>query len=256
MMKKSISSIILALVLSLLISIPVNGQDDNELNLRLNRDFGYGGMGNDIQGLFSMEIRNPPADLLRVEFHIDGQLIFEDTEPPFKVQFNTDSYSLGTHELAATGYTSGGQELHSQSYTMDFVSADQGWQAALKMIGPILAIVFGVLVLAFVTPYIFRHKQANLPPGAPRNYGVKGGAICPKCSRPFALRFLSLNMGPLHKLDRCPYCGRWSLLRRRSMDELRAAEAAEIGSAAHFTSQTSAEDKLRKELEDSRYQDS
>ena len=255
-MKKIIYSILIYLLINVLVVIPAYAQEENELNLRLNRDFGYGGMGNDIQGLFSMEIQNPPANLQRVEFFIDGSLLAEDVEPPFKIQFSTDSYPLGEHVLAATGYTSDNQTLHSQTLTMDFVSAEQGWQGALKILGPILGIVFGVMLISFVTPYIFGRKQASIPPGTPRNYGIKGGAICPKCSRPFALRYLSINMGPFHKIDRCPHCGKWAMMRRRSIDELRAAEAAEIGSSQGFRPEISDAEKLRKEIEDSRYQDS
>ena len=255
-MKKLFPSLVISLLLSMLIFTPGLCQESDEIDLRLNRDFGYGGMGNDIQGVFSLEVRNPPADLIRVEFTIDGELLGEDSEPKFRIQFSTDSYPLGEHVLAAVGYTSDGRTLHSQDFTMDFVSAEAGWQAAMKMIGPILGILFGVLVLAFVTPYIFGRKQASLPPGTPRNYGIKGGAICPKCSRPFVIRFFSLNMGPMHKLDRCPFCGKWSFVRRRSIDELRAAEAAEIADAQGYIPETSEQEKLRKEIDDSRYIDS
>jgi hypothetical protein len=255
-MNNRIYPILLSLLLALLIISPARGQDEDELILRLNRDFGYGGMGNDIQGFFSMEIRNPPVDLARVEFTIDGQLLAEDTEAPFKIQFSTDSYALGEHILSAVGYTANGDALHSNDFSMKFVSAEAGWQAALKIIGPILALLLGVILLTFITPYLFGRKQGSIPPGAPRNYGIKGGAICPRCSRPFALRVLSLNLGPFHKLDRCPHCGKWAIQRRRSLDELRAAEAAEIDSGGEYIPEVSAADKLRKDLEDSRYQDS
>ena len=128
-MRKSAFAIIISLVLSMLIYLSAHAQDEDGLNLRLNRDFGYGGMGNDIQGLFSLEIRNPPANLKRVEFTIDGGLLAEDGEPPFKIQFSTDSYPIGEHDLAAIGYTSDNQILHSQTYTMDFVRAPSKYLA-------------------------------------------------------------------------------------------------------------------------------
>ena len=137
---------------------------------------------------------------------------------------------------------------------MEFVSPEAGWKSALKIIGPVFGIIIGILLLSFLLSISSGRKQAKLPPGTPRNYGFKGGTICPKCSRPFAFQFLALNMGLFHKVDRCPYCGRWGLVRRKSVEELRAAEAAELSGKQEFAPETSEEDRLRKDLEDSRYQ--
>ena len=95
-----------------------------------------------------------------------------------------------------------------------------------------------------------------MPLGTERKYGVGGGAICPKCSRPFPLRLWWLNLG-FKKIDRCPYCGKWSYIPRLSIDELRKAEAAELANAQSeqpvgFESDS---DKIKKELDDSRFQD-
>jgi DNA-directed RNA polymerase subunit RPC12/RpoP len=254
-MKKHFSSILLSLFLCVIIISPALAQGTTELKLSLNRDFGYGGMNNDIQGIFSLVISNPSASIVRVEFTIDGELIIEDNELPFKIQFSTDSYPLGEHVLAATGYTLDNQVIQSNDISRIFVSESEGWNAALKILGPILGLTFGVILLAFLGPFLFSRKQANIPHGSPRNYGIKGGAICPKCARPFVLRILSLNVG-IHKLERCPYCGKWSLLRPRPLSELRAAEAAELAGSQGFTPEISEEEKLRKEIDDSRYQNS
>lgn len=253
-MNKHFFTMMLCLLLTLSVVSPVGAQEDEMLTLRINRDFGYGGLGNDIQGLFSMEIRNPPDNLVRVEFSIDGELIAEDSEAPFKIQFSTDNYPLGEHVLAATGYTNGGLSIPSNSFTMEFVSPEAGWQAAGKIVGPILGIVLVVILVSFITTFLAGRKQSTIPAGTPRNYGIKGGSICPKCTRPFAFKFLSLNIGPFHKMDRCPNCGRWGFFRRRSLDELRAAEAAEAYGAEKYEPDLSEEEKLRKDLEDSRYQ--
>jgi hypothetical protein len=252
-MKNRLSPIFVFLLLAMMVTSPAQGQSDDQLVLRLNRDFGYGGMGNDIQGLFSLEIRNPPLNLARVEFTIDGELLGEDSEAPFKIQFSTDSYPLGEHVLAAIGYTTDRQSFASNDFNMEFVSPDAGWQSVLKIIGPIFAIIIGVLLLSFLISYLTGRKQAGIPLGTPRTYGFKGGTICPRCSRPFAFQILSLNMGPFHKLDRCPHCGRWGFLRRRSIEELRAAEAAELEGVQGFEPEISEEEKLHKEIEDSRY---
>ena len=95
-----------------------------------------------------------------------------------------------------------------------------------------------------------------MPPGTPRNYGHYGGAICPKCERPFSRHIYGLNLG-FHKYDRCPYCGKWSLVRRASREELEAAEAAEIKAAQEgaFKPEKSEEQELRQDIEDSRFED-
>jgi hypothetical protein len=253
-MKLRLYPILACLLIALMVTSPAYGQNEEQLVLRLNRDFGYGGMGNDIQGLFSLEIRNPPADLARVEFTIDGELLAEDSEAPFKIQFSTDSYALGEHVLAATGYTTDGKSLVSNHFNMEFVSADASWQGVLKIIGPVFAIILVVLAISFLISLKTGRKQAGLPLGTPRSYGFKGGAICPRCSRPFAFQLMALNMGPFHKVDRCPNCGRWGFVRRRSIDELRAAEAAELDGVQQFEPEISEEEKLRKEIDDSRYQ--
>jgi DNA-directed RNA polymerase subunit RPC12/RpoP len=97
--------------------------------------------------------------------------------------------------------------------------------------------------------------MASMPPGTPRKYGIGGGAICPKCGRPFPLRLWWFNLG-LSKIDRCPYCGKWSFVRPRSLTELREAETAELAQSQPnptIGGETDTE-KLKKDLDDSRFQ--
>ncbi len=247
----------LLLTLGLILSIYGSAlAQAEELKLSLSRDFGYSSGTGSIQGRFSMKISGP-EDLVRVVFLIDGQSVYEDSEAPFRFQFTTDSYSLGIHTLNSVGYTSGGLELHSNEYRREFVSAEEGWKSAGKFAIPILAFSLAVMVLSFVLPTLLgRGKRTALPQGAPRNYGFSGGTICPKCGRPFAMHFFGMNL-LVGRLDRCPYCGRWSLVRHRSLAELRAAELAELENAQTDTqlSAVGEEERLRKDLEDSRFHD-
>jgi uncharacterized Zn-finger protein len=110
------------------------------------------------------------------------------------------------------------------------------------------------MILGFAIPILTGRENKNLPLGAPRKYGAAGGAICPKCGRPFALHLFGFNLG-LSKFDRCPYCGKWSTVRAKPLPELRAAEAAELEAAnAAAPSLLSEEERLRRELERSRYE--
>lgn len=255
-MKKYLSLIIVFCLFVLTTNIAF-AQSAGELQLGLSRDFGYGGLGNDIQGLFTMKIKNPPADMNKVAFMIDGNVIGEDNQAPFGYQFNTDSYPLGNHTLNAIGYTSSGQEVNSNAIQVEFVPASTATGFIVKLIGPILGIIVLMILISVGLPMLrTRGKLSALPSGAQRNYGFGGGAICPKCGRPFPIKLWWINLG-LSKIDRCPYCGKWSFVRTRSMAELRAAEAAELtrlqpDRAVVGETET---DKLHKDLDESKYQD-
>jgi hypothetical protein len=230
-------------------------QESEELELNLSRDFGYGGPNGDIQGRFSM-IAEGPADLQRVVFLIDDQSIGEDSEPPFRLQFQTDNYELGRHALSATGFTSDGRELHSRALQRNFVAASEGWRSGLRIGGLVAAAAAVAMTIAGLLTALANRNQASTPLGAPRNYGVFGGAVCPKCGRPFALHIWKMNL-LVGALDRCPHCGRWSLVQRAHPAVLRAAEEAELEQAAEPEPPPllSEEERLRKLLDESRFDD-
>ena len=249
-MKKTQIALLIALVAGLVAVTGVLAQDEG-LTLRLSRDWGYGGLNGDIQGTFSMKASGP-ANLARVEFYIDDTKIGEAVSAPFSLQFVTDNYPLGAHSLRAVGYTSDGQELRSQAIGATFVSAAAGNKAVVRIVVPLVGIIVGAMLLAFVVSMVTGRKVKNLPPGTPRQYPL-GGGICPKCGRPLAFHLFGMNM-VVGKLDRCPYCGRWGVIRRVSLDQLRAAEQAELAAAAEQIPPASEEETLRKELDDSKYQ--
>ena len=56
------------------------------------------------------------------------------------------------------------------------------------------------------------------------------------------------------KLTPCPHCGKWSIVKRASMSDLQAAEQAELIVEEVQIPEVSDEEKLRKELDDSKYQ--
>jgi hypothetical protein len=243
-------SALLTAVISLLMIQVVLAQS-NELTLRLSRDWGYGGGNGDIQGTFSMKT-NSLTNLTRVEFYIDETKIGEDTESPYALQFVTDSYPLGVHALYAIGYLTDGSQVRTQSVRANFVSASQSTKAAMGIIIPMLVIVFGALILAAVIPLVTGRKTRSLVPGSPRQYPL-GGGICPKCRRPFAFHIYGLNL-MMNKFDRCPYCGRWSSVKSLAISHLREAEQAELAGVPTAAPEVSDEEKLKKELEDSKYQ--
>lgn len=96
------------------------------------------------------------------------------------------------------------------------------------------------------------HKKNNLPAGALRNYRM-GGGICPKCGRPFAFQPFGLRL-LVGNYERCPNCGKFSLVKYASMENLRAAEQAELEAEKPQVPEVSEEDKLKQELDDFKYQ--
>lgn len=131
-----------------------------------------------------------------------------------------------------------------------------GFAVAGRIILPLLGVllVIGLIVGVSSVLEIRRSRKSPTPLGTARRYGMLGGAICPKCDRPFARHWWALNAG-LARLDRCPHCGRWSLVRGAPLDQLRAAEVAEMqaGQATLVAPELSPEEKLRRQLDDSRY---
>ncbi len=241
------------IVLLALFQIGAAQAQAEELTLTLSRDWGYGG-GRDIQGLFSLKVQSP-ANLRRVEFYLDDTLLAEDIEAPFRVQFNTDDYPLGEHRLYAIGYTQDGRKLESRIIQVNFVTAETGWKAAGRIVGGVFAIVAaGMLFAVVLTAVTGRRRTTTLPPGSQRTY-LLGGGICAHCRRPFAFHLWGLNL-MAGKLDRCPYCGKWGVVRRRSLEELRAAERAELASTQAASPDTESEsERLKRDLEETRYQD-
>jgi hypothetical protein len=241
----------LVATLASLLAVTVVFAQAGGLTLGLSRDFGYGGFSGDIQGTFTLTAsgRN---DLARVQFFIDQTMLGEVARAPFKLQFVTDNYPPGVHSLYAIGYTADGVQLSSQTLSVNFVTASQGSKRTMAIILPVLAVVFGAILLAAIVPLLTGRKTLRLEPGAQRQYPL-GGGICPKCGRPFAVHFYGLNLLG-SKLDRCPYCGKWSLVRHAAMQALRAAEQAELEGAAAQVPEIPEEEKLKKELDDSKYQ--
>lgn len=234
---------------------PVQAQQP-ELIISLRRDFGYSSGAGDIQGRFSMTAEGPD-DIARVIYYLDDQEIGTASEPPYRLQFNTDNFPSGQHNMSAIGVTDQGNQLLSNTITRNFVSSDTARSSTFQYI---IYIVGGIGVTMFIAYFIINWLAKNaepLPLGAPRQYGYYGGAICPKCNRPYSMHVYGLNL-LTHRYDRCEHCGKWSLVQRASPDALAAAEQAEVEDSSHNKQKPSSVNevnKRRQQLDDSRFQD-
>jgi hypothetical protein len=244
---------LLALGLLFVLAFPFSaGAQSSGLTVRLSRTFGIA-TGGEIQGVFTIRTSGP-EDLRRVVFYIDDQVIGEQTSAPFSQRFNTDAFPVGQHTIRAVGYTIDNQELSSNVLRIEFVGMVQALAGSLKVVGPIVVIVLLGYLFTAVWPNLQRKKSGGTT--RIRNYGPLGGTICPKCNRPFGVHIWGVNL-LVGRLDCCPHCGRWSLVRRMPTYMLQSAEEAEDElleqQPASFT--PVGEERTRKELEESRYQD-
>ena len=237
---------LLALLLgAMLLAAPLRAQESGVV-LELRRDWGYGGLSGDIEGTFTLRAKGP-ADLSAVTFLIDDQEMVTDREAPFQLQFRTGDYDLGRHELTATGVTASGETLLSNIVIRNFVTASAGWQSGLRMAIPVLVIA----LVAVLVGVLVESRNAKRHRGAKGRWGT---AICPKCGEPFALHLFAPNLG-MRKFDRCPYCGKWSVVGRARPDELAALEAAARPDSSGAAPTMTPEDRRRQRLEDSRFED-
>ncbi len=249
-MNKFLGAIIIAILVSLTIISVISAQSE-ELTLKLTRDFGTEGFNGDIQGTFTVKVSGP-ANLERVQFFLDDTLLGEDPEIPFAVQFVTDNYPTGAHVFSAVGYTTDGKQISSKTISTVFMSKEESSAGSLKIVVPILAVVFGAMAISAISTMVNVRKGKKLPAGAARRYPI-GGGICPKCKRPFGFQLLGIHMLG-RKLAPCPHCGTWSIVKQATMSELHAAELAELDSDEVQFHDTSDEEKTMKGLDDSRFQ--
>ncbi len=243
-------SIFFVLLVCFIFALPVSAQEGEEsLVLDFNRDFGYGGFGGDIQGRFSLKVISP-EDLVRVEYYLDGKLVYEGAEPPFKWQFNTANFPEGRHTFNAIGYKADGTEVHATEFSRNFLSADNAWSNVGDILVPILVLVGLATLLGVLVPVLLGRKK-QYTPGV---YSAAGGAICPRCTFPYSRNMLSPNI-VLGKLERCPHCGKWAIVPRASAEALDAAEKRYAAENPGTIKIPSEDEKFKQIIEDSRYED-
>jgi hypothetical protein len=223
--------------------------------LNVNRIVGYSSGGPEIKGKFRMAVIGV-EHVQSATFWIDGEPVATFDSSPFEFTFRTEDYPLGAHDLGATVHTTEGDVLDLPARHFVFVSAEEEQQAMAKIIVPLFSGMAVVVAIGVGLQMLsLKRKNIDIPLGSNRTYGVFGGGICPRCGRPFSLHIWGLNM-LTGKLDRCDFCGKWSIQRRHSIEALRAAEKAELADAKQAgekVMEKSEEEKLKEMLDESRF---
>ncbi|HUN24406.1 MAG TPA: Ig-like domain-containing protein [Anaerolineales bacterium] len=245
----------LPLILLLLLGVqPTLAQSTppTQPTLRLQRNFGYGGFGQDIQGLFTLSLENAES-VSEVQFLLDGQALGTRLlAAPWQVQFSTDNYPTGEHTFSAQVILQDGREINPNPITAKFLSAAQVAGGVKKFAVPIVGGILALMGIGILASWHSSRQAQPVPLGTERTFGWLGGAICPNCARPFSRHWWALNISFVGKFDRCPHCGRWNVVRRASPGELSAAIQAEKPAEPTPTFQSPAQ-KRAQQIEDSRY---
>jgi len=241
---------LLSILLVLLLAVPAAAQEDTpELKISLRRDFGYGGFANDIQGTFTIRADGPDT-LEEVRFYLDDTLMATDSEAPFSLQFNTDNFEPGVHDLSAVGTLSDGTQVSSNVITAEFLSNEDAMGKTVGIVVPILGVVLAVTLLGGLIPLLTGKKGLDRPVG---EYSLAGGAVCPRCKLPFSRHTMAPNL-MLGKLERCPHCGKWSIRPRASQADLAAAEdRLRAKDTEQAQIEVDPEESIRRALDDSRF---
>ena len=246
--------LLVGLLLSLVV-LPATAQSEG-YSIHMTRNFGYGG-GINIRGTFTISLVGDESQVEKVNFLIDGSSFAVVETAPFKYQFHTDDYGFGMHLLTAEYTLMNGTTALTSSVQYNFVTPeDERSQVTSIFLWIGGAVVVTLLIVGLVQGVLLKGKGQTHVPGEQRNYGMLGGAVCPKCGRPFPRHFWGIKL-IVGRLDRCDNCGKWSMTHRASDDALAAAEAAEQQDvlADQQISEGTVEPEQKDSLDDSRYMD-
>jgi hypothetical protein len=141
--------------------------------------------------------------------------------------------------------------LDSNSITTTFLTSEEARQETIGFIVPLFGLILGLFVVGTLVSIIISRRRGF----SPGQYGSAGGAICPRCRMPYSRHFLSPNL-LAGKLERCPHCGKWAIVGRASLQAIQQAEELlRAGSLEAEMSQESEEARLRRMLDESKFEE-
>jgi len=252
-MKRATHRLLLILfLLSMIVPINVWAQEEEgSITFELRKIFGFR-FTNRIQGRFNLLV-DGPDDLERVEILVDGEVIFEISEQPFKYEFSSSQFTPGLHSFSAVGYTTMGKILQSSVGEYNVLSVEQAQEGLSKYYLPLIVGVVVIMGIVGLLSSVLTGRKGSFRIG---EYGPAGGAVCKRCGIPFSRHVLSPNL-VIGKLERCPNCGAVVIVRRGSQVELDAAEQRLLADlqAGRSDRVETEEERLNRMIEDSRFDD-
>ena len=251
---KAIIAVILSL--GLCFALPHSGfSQDDAYTVHVRKDFGYN-MGSQIQGRFTVSLSGEEQGVAAVAFFVDDTLLSQFEAPPFRVQFQTEEFEPGIHQIYAEVHFEDGRSQITNSVQYNFLSQKEVNQQVKRVLIGIGSAILGAILLVFVIQslVIKGSDKKSVQPGAPRSYGILGGTICPKCGRPFPRHIYGMNL-VVGRLDRCDHCGKWSMTVRATPKALRMAEKAELDGLENEEGEIEIRENKKDILEDTKYFD-
>ncbi|MCW4017084.1 MAG: Ig-like domain-containing protein [Candidatus Bathyarchaeota archaeon] len=149
MTKKRLSSVLLVALMFTAIGLACAAQvnADPTITMKIHKDYGYSSFGNDAQGDWTVHA-TVSEDTTRVEFYLDDELQFDDTQTPFAWSYVTDDFPEGLHTIKAVAYDSNGNtataevEQNFVPFPMDFTIGIVIAVVVISVVVSILAVVF------------------------------------------------------------------------------------------------------------------
>jgi len=174
-----------ALLLLIVLALPIC----LAIELRISRDNGTQ-IGERIKGRFSARIREAEG-VESVEFYLDGELVLNDIEEPFRWEFHTRDHPDGIHTIKAIVYLSGGgtEEVEtSREFVTDF---GQWWN--FYIMGMVLFVAGMLIFSIWVT-----NRERKRP---------QGKTQCPQCGTVFDRQWSAMHKGAAYR-NTCPTCAK------------------------------------------------
>ena len=251
--KSMLDGLVLGLLLVLFSALPAYAQTDDDYRVSLRRYFGYGA-GSNVRGTMSISLVGDETRVERITFWIDDTEMTTLTQSPFKFQFQTDDYGFGWHNLSAQVTTKSGQTFTTSPIRYNFVTPEEESSGIKNIFLPLGVVIIAALGISALIQLIGKPKTAPQP-GQPRNYGLLGGTICPKCGHAFPRHIWAMNL-MVARLDRCDSCGRFVMTRRATPEQLAAAEASEAAQINQTVQPVIWQGEESDQLDESKYIDS
>ena len=251
---KNFSILFLGLMLFLVLFRSASGQSES-YQIGVRKNFGYD-MGNTIQGRFTVRLLGDAANVTRVIFYLDGEILGEVNSEPFQYSFRTDDFAPGVHRLSAEVQLADSSRHQTPELPYHFLSSEEASQQTIRLFVWIGGAILGTMLLVGLIQWAITKKKPSLKSsaGLSQNYGMFGGAICPRCGRTFPRHIWGINL-VVGKLDRCEHCGKWFLATRATPDALRAAEESGLDDPASDEIIPSAIRDQNEGLEDTKFFD-
>ena len=127
--------------------INTNAQEEEILTLRVSKNVGTGGIGNKIEGDFTITGTGPEY-ILNLTLIFNGTQVFFESDNELKFRFNTKDYPIGLMNITLVGKDNEGT-TYTKTIFKDFISPEVGNWIMIISIGIVL-ISLGIKLVSYL----------------------------------------------------------------------------------------------------------